>query len=69
MRGELSQRELELRHYWRAMQNAGRVFPEFDSREELDLLSEMSEWPRLREAAARNVGRFDFNARRTANSR
>lgn len=66
---ELSHRELELRHYWSAMQNAGRVFPEFDSRDELELLFEMSDWPRLRKAAQSNLGRFDFNARRVAKYR
>lgn len=65
----LGQRELELRHYWRSMQEAGKVFPAFDARDEIDLIATQTDWPRLREAAQRNIGRFDFNARRAVSAR
>jgi hypothetical protein len=63
MVASVSQHEMELQHYWRSMQEAGKVFPAFDARDEIDLIAKQTEWPKLREMAQRNLGRFDFRAR------
>ena len=55
----LTQRELELRHFWRVMQDGIAAASLSEYRDELDLTATMTDWPRLRAACRKNMDRFD----------
>lgn len=58
-RFDASPMELQLIHYWRVMQAGVTVTTISDYKDELDLLSLMTDWPALRATCQKSSVRFD----------
>lgn len=60
---EASRQEEELMLYWRVMQEGVAIASLAEYQEELEVLSLMSDWPRLKASCAKSLRRFDHMGR------